>query len=72
MGATALVACASQAPGGSGHESVPATALATQQKTPQNDKDAIPSGYRREMINGQERFCRRDAITGSRAQIVEV
>jgi hypothetical protein len=81
MGATALTACASQGPAtspgtGTGHASVAATApaagAAPAAATKITDSTKIPSGYRRVVMNGQERFCRREPVTGSRAQVPEV
>ena len=71
--ASALVACASQAPvsstaGVASHGTVPATVS----DAPKQDKSAIPYGYRRVMVNGQERFCKSDTFTGSRAKKEEI
>ena len=35
-------------------------------------KTPIPSGYRRVVTNGEEKFCRTDPVPGSRAERVEV
>ncbi len=56
-GAAALVACASQAP-------APSTASANG-FTP-------PSGYTAKVVNGQQVYCREDAILGSRVATHEV
>lgn len=69
-GALMLAACASQAPGpstttgGSQHAAAAGSATAS--------GHVIPSGYRREVVNGEERFCRDDLDTGSRVQRTKV
>lgn len=73
LGAAMMTACASQPQAtspatASGNKSVPATASAAVQK----DKSATPRGYRRAVVNGQELFCRKDAVTGSRAERPEI
>jgi hypothetical protein len=51
-GASTLLACASQAP-------TTSSAAGTR---------AIPEGYRRVIVNGEERFCRTDTEPGSRVK----
>jgi len=69
-GALTLAACASQAPepstttAGSRHAAAAGSATAS--------GHVIPSGYHREVVNGEERFCRDDLDTGSRVQRTKV
>ncbi|HEY2591660.1 MAG TPA: hypothetical protein VGI35_08735 [Steroidobacteraceae bacterium] len=68
-GTSTLLACASQAPTassatGTRHDSALPTAVAGQKK----DNRLIPEGYRRVVVNGDERFCRTDPEPGSRVQ----
>lgn len=75
-GALAVAACASQVPrSSSGPDASHDVAASTAQKkaaTPQKDKLGVPYGYRRVVMNGLERFCRTDTVTGSRTQKEEV
>jgi hypothetical protein len=64
--ALALVACATQPPTassatGANHDSAQAPAAAAQK-----DTKPVPEGYKRVMMNGEERFCTTDPETGSR------
>lgn len=73
MGAATLAACASQAPAtstgtGAGPESIPATASAV----PGKDQIVTREGYRRVVINGQERFCQIEPVLGSHVEKVDV
>src|SRR6185437_9527157 len=66
-GTSALLACASPAPTassatGPSHDSARPRAVAGQKK----DNRPIPEGYRRVVVNGEERFCRTDTEPGSR------
>ncbi|HEY4213978.1 MAG TPA: hypothetical protein VGM84_21065 [Steroidobacteraceae bacterium] len=61
MTVSMLIGCASNAPPG------PAAHSGT---APADFK--IPSGYRQAMINGQEKFCRKNVVTGSRVSNGEV
>lgn len=66
-GAAVLVACASQTPApatltGGSHPTAPATALAARQE----EKSSAFAGYRRVVVNGQERFCQLGDVVGSR------
>src|SRR5215472_14185113 len=67
-GALALVACATQTPttfSATAHDgAAPAPAAAA--AAPKKDLQAVPEGYRRVMIGGEERFCTTDPETGSR------
>ena len=68
-GASTLLACASPAPAtlsptGTSRDGVLPTAVAAQKK----DNRPIPEGYRRVVVNGEERFCRTDTEPGSRVQ----
>lgn len=68
--ATMLAACASQAPatstGAGGEQRAVPTASAATSAHP------VPSGYQREVVDGEERFCRNDNDTGSRVQRTKV
>ncbi|MGB6449530.1 MAG: hypothetical protein WBE92_02130 [Steroidobacteraceae bacterium] len=66
-GAAVLVACASHAPApataaGTSQAITPATALAAGQK----QQPSSFHGYRRMIVNGQERFCQLGDVQGSR------
>ena len=66
-GASALFACASQAPApatptGSSQATGRATAIAA----PQEQNSSAFAGYRRVVVNGQERFCQLGDVVGSR------
>ena len=66
-GTFTLFACASLAPSassvtGPNHDSARPTAVAGQKR----DNRPIPEGYRRFVVNGEERFCRTDTEPGSR------
>jgi hypothetical protein len=68
--ASALAACAANAPVGT---SVKATGSASASKpvaTAADDKKAA-KGYRQVTKNGVEYFCRREAVTGSRTEVVD-
>lgn len=72
-GASALAACASQAPAPSSAAAAsPVTAAATTSAVAQTGKFKIPYGYKRVTMNGEDRYCRYDAVTGSRTEKVEV
>ena len=68
-GAFTLAACASQGPepstatGGSRHAAAGSATASGH---------VVPSGYHREVVNGEERFCRDDLDTGSRVQRTKV
>jgi hypothetical protein len=47
-------------------------AATTASAAPQKAETEIPKGYKRKMLNGEERFCRSDSVTGSRTQRTEV
>lgn len=64
MGVATLAACASQGPPSSGAPAQASTASA--------GAHAIPDGYQREVVNGEERYCRNDFDTGSRVQRTKV
>jgi hypothetical protein len=69
--ASALAACASTGPTGptraaSASANAPATAAAASK----NNTDGF-GGYRRVEKHGEEYFCRREGVTGSRTQMIE-
>lgn len=65
-----IAACASQGPGTStGPGSSRNAAVAGSATT---GAHVIPSGYHREVVDGEERFCRNDLDTGSRVQRTKV
>ncbi len=69
VGATALVACASEGPASSGKTG------ASQGGSPaaaSDDSKAIPTGYRRKVVGGQVLYCRNDLDTDSRVHRSEV
>ncbi len=71
MTTSMLVACAANppaAPTPTTHE----TAAAAASAAPPKSDFKIPAGYRQAMINGQERFCRKSVVTGSRVSNGEV
>jgi hypothetical protein len=59
MMACALVPCAAQTPAASSSSSSSSSA---------SSKFEVPEGYKRVVMNGEERFCRNEATTGSRVQ----
>lgn len=56
-GASALAACASQAP---------ATSTGSPATSAGSGFHVVPDGYQREVINGSEQYCREDTLEGSR------
>lgn len=69
-GVSTLAACASQVPatspgGGAGKSATASASTAT-------STHKTPYGYQREVINGEERFCRDDPDTGSRLERTQV
>jgi len=68
-GVSALAACAAQGPTASSGPggSAPASSAVASTSTHQ-----VPDGYQREVINGEERFCRNDTDTGSRVARTKV
>lgn len=68
-GTGSLAACATNAPA-----TLPALApgATTPVVAPANSADAsaskLPHGYTRVLVNGEERFCRNDLVTGSRTE----
>jgi len=71
-GVSTLAACASQAPvtssGAGGAQTAKAIPTAATSTTVHPGAD----GYRREVVNGYEMFCRNDTDTGSRVQRTKV
>jgi hypothetical protein len=83
-GVSALVGCASEGPatstGTGASPSAPAasSAASTAQSAPaaasaeaSKDKDT-PRGYRHVVMNGEDRYCRKEVATGTRAQTSEI
>ena len=71
--ASALGACAANAPVSPGttataSTSTPATAAAV--AAPKTAKDPT-AGYRKVVKNGQEVYCRKESVTGSRTEVME-
>ena len=64
LAAMTLVACTTP-PAASTPNPAPAVAATARAAT---DQVSIPSGYRKVMVNGEERYCRSDFDTGSRVQ----
>ena len=62
IGVSTLAACASQGPASTGRPASVASASA----------HSAPDGYHREVVNGEERYCRNDFDTGSRVQRTKV
>jgi hypothetical protein len=87
-GISGLAACASEGPatstGTGAGQSAPATSSAanTSQSAPasaaaasapaQKDKFVTPSGYKHVQVNGEDRYCRKEVATGTRAQTTEI
>lgn len=74
-GASALAACASQAPAPPKVAATPpviaaspVTAAATTSAASSTGNFKIPSGYKRVTINGQDEYCRYETYTGSRTE----
>ncbi|HUN27786.1 MAG TPA: hypothetical protein VMU67_15905 [Steroidobacteraceae bacterium] len=76
-GTQALLGCASQAPAASNAPSAaqpvaPAVvAAAPQTGTTPTTKFTVPSGYRHRVVNGEDVYCHKDPVTGSRTEMVE-
>lgn len=75
-GAAALVACASQAPAPPPPGAAPGTALVASpggaavaaSDASQNTNFKIPSDYKHVVVNGEDRYCHYEDVTGSRVQ----
>ena len=64
-----IAGCASPGPAASSGAGSARNAAAAGSAT---SAHVIPSGYHREVVNGEERFCRDDLDTGSRVQRTKV
>lgn len=72
LAAASLVACAStQTKSVSTAQAVPTTPVATNMAEPKPSSTALPKGYRVVKEGGQELYCRRDVLTGSRTKATE-
>lgn len=69
-GAWALAGCASHAPVNSAESGTGGASGALKASTAaaKNDQFKPPSDYRRVVVNGQEKFCRKFYATGTRAE----
>jgi hypothetical protein len=84
-GISGLAACATEGPatstGTGAGQSAPATssAASTSQSAPASAaaasapaKFVTPSGYKHVQVNGEDRYCRKEVATGTRAQTTEI
>jgi hypothetical protein len=75
VGASALAACASHAPvnsAGTASASGSAPVATAPVATADAGKPVVPKGYRLVVKNGNEYFCRMQAVTGSHALKTEI